>query len=157
MIRMKSFSTPLLALLLSAMFAAGARAQSYSIDWFTIAGGGGSSTGNVYSVSGTIGQPAASGSPMAGDNYSLTGGFRALYAMQTEGAPLLAISLANSAVMVSWSSASTNWILQQNANLSSANWVTAPETITDNGMLKFIIVNPPAGNRFYRLFRSQGQ
>jgi hypothetical protein len=77
--------------------------------------------------------------------------------MQTEGAPLLAISLANSAVMVSWSSASTNWILQQNANLSSTNWITAPETITDNGMLKFIIVNPPAGNRFYRLFRSQGQ
>jgi hypothetical protein len=31
------------------------RAQSYSIDWFTIDGGGGTSTG-VYSVSGTIGQ-----------------------------------------------------------------------------------------------------
>ena len=31
-------------------------AQSYSIDWFTIAGGGGTSTGGPYSVSGTIGQ-----------------------------------------------------------------------------------------------------
>ena len=29
-------------------------AQSYSIDWFTIDGGGGTSTGGVYSVSGTI-------------------------------------------------------------------------------------------------------
>jgi hypothetical protein len=151
MIRMKSFSTPLPALSLSAMLAIGASAQSYSIDRFTIAGGGGSSTGSVYSVSGTIGQPAASGAPMTGGNYLLTGGFWALYAVQTEGAPLLAISLTNSAVMVSWSSASTNWILQQKADLNSTNWIVAPEAIMGNGTLKFIIVNPPTGNRFYRL------
>jgi|ERR1035438_4685715 hypothetical protein len=154
---MKSFLIPLLAILLSAILASEAHAQSFSIDWFTIAGGGGASTGSVYSISGTIGQPAASGSPMAGGNYSLTGGFWALYAVQTEGAPLLAISLASSAVMVSWSSASTNWILQQNANLNSTNWLTAPETVMDNGTSKYIIVNPPAGNQFYRLFRFQEQ
>ena len=34
-------------------------AQSYSIDWFTIAGGGGTSTGGVYSVS----APSASRTP----------------------------------------------------------------------------------------------
>ena len=39
------------------------RAQSYSIDWYKISGGGGTSTGGVYSVSGTIGQPDASGEP----------------------------------------------------------------------------------------------
>ena len=31
-----------------------ARAQQYSIDWFTIDGSGGTSTGGVYQVSGTI-------------------------------------------------------------------------------------------------------
>jgi hypothetical protein len=31
----------------------------YSIDWSTIDGGGGTSTGGVYSVTGTIGQPDA--------------------------------------------------------------------------------------------------
>ena len=36
-------------------------AQSYSIDWYKIAGGGGTSTGGVYSVSGTIGQNDAAG------------------------------------------------------------------------------------------------
>ena len=47
-----------------------AQAQiSYSIDWFTIDGGGGTSTGGVYSVSGTIGQPDASGA-VTGGNYS---------------------------------------------------------------------------------------
>ena len=50
------------SLVVSLVFVAAAltvRAQSYSIDWFTIDGGGGTSTGGVYSVSGTIGQPDA--------------------------------------------------------------------------------------------------
>ena len=42
----------------------------------------------MYSVSGTIGQHDAGG-PMTGGNYSLTGGFWALYAVQTPGAPCL--------------------------------------------------------------------
>src|SRR6185503_17568854 len=54
-----------------------ADAQQYTIAWFTIDGGGGTSTGGVFSVSGTIGQPDAGG-PMTGGNYSLTGGFWAL-------------------------------------------------------------------------------
>jgi hypothetical protein len=153
---MKSFLIPLLAILLSAILASKAHAQSFSIDWFTIAGGGGSSTGSVYTVSGTIGQSAASGAAMAGGNYSLTGGFWAIYAVQTEGAPLLTISRTNNAVMVFWPATSTNWMLQQNANLSSTNWITAPETIMDNGTSKYIIVSQPAGNQFYRL-SSPGQ
>jgi hypothetical protein len=44
-----------LVLALSLWSASSASAQSYSIDWFTIDGGGGTSTGGVYSVSGTIG------------------------------------------------------------------------------------------------------
>ena len=39
-----------LAFLLAGL--ATARSQSYSLDWFTIDGGGGTSTGGVYSVSG---------------------------------------------------------------------------------------------------------
>src|SRR5437899_2475559 len=41
------------------LLATSAHAQSYSIDWFTIDGGGGTSTGGVYQVSGTVGQPDA--------------------------------------------------------------------------------------------------
>lgn len=141
-----------LALLLG-ILVADACAQNLSIDWFTIAGGG-TSTNGIYSISGAIGQHDASAS-MNNGNYSLTGGFWTLYALQTEGAPLLAISRTNSVVLVSWSSTSTNWILQQNANLNSTNWITAPESITYNGTSQFIIVNPPAGNRFYRLYRPQ--
>ena len=126
-------------------------AQSYSIDWFTIDGGGGTSTGGVYAVSGTIGQPDAGG-PMTGGNYSLTGGFWSLFAVQTPGAPVLSIKLTpTNTAQVYWPSPSTGFNLQVNTNLATTNWGAPPETVTDNGTIKFIIVNPPAGNRFYRL------
>src|SRR6266850_395886 len=76
------------------------------IDWFTIDGGGGSSSGGVYSVSGTIGQPDAS-SAMTGGGYSLTGGFWSLLAVQTPGAPLLTIArTSTNTIAVSWPSPS---------------------------------------------------
>ena len=49
-------------------------AQNYSIDWFKIAGGGGTSTGGLYQVSGTIGQHDA-GPVMTNGQFSVTGGF----------------------------------------------------------------------------------
>ena len=126
-------------------------AQSYSIDWYKVAGGGGTSTGAIYSVSGTIGQHDAGG-PMTGGNFSLTGGFWALYAVQTPGAPVLSIKLTTTnTAMVYWPSPSTSFTLQVNTNLATTNWVTPAESVTDNGTIKFIIVNPPVGNRFYRL------
>ena len=132
-----------------------AHAQSYSIDWFTIDGGGGTSTGGVYSVSGTIGQPDA-GVVMTGGNYSLTGGFWSLYAVQTPGAPLLTITLNPqlSTINVSWPSPSTGWLLQQNTNsVSSVNWSNVTATIQDDSAMKTVVVNPPTGNRFYRLIK----
>src|SRR5258706_14955898 len=46
-------------------------AQSYAIDWFTLDGGSGTSTGGEYSVSGTVGQQDAG--VMSGGEYSLVG------------------------------------------------------------------------------------
>jgi hypothetical protein len=126
-------------------------AQSYSIDWYKVSGGGGTSTGGVYSVSGTIGQPEA-GSALSGGNYSVTGGFWSHIAVvQTPGAPLLTITLTTTnTALVSWASPSTGWSLQQNNDLSTANWVAGPSPV-DNGVIKYVIVNPPSVNRFYRL------
>ncbi len=128
-------------------------AQSYSIDWYKIAGGGGTSTNGQYSLSGTIGQHDAGG-PMTGGDFSLTGGFWALFAVQTPGAPVLTIMLTSTnTAMVYWPSPSTGFNLQQNTNLATTNWVAVTNTVTDNGTIRFIIVNPPTGNRFYRLFK----
>ena len=129
-----------------------ASAQQYAIPWSKIAGGGGmQSTGGVYSVSGTIGQHDAGG-PMVGGPYSLTGGFWSLYAVQTPGAPVLSIKLTTTnTAQVYWPSPSTGFTLQVNTNLATTNWVTPAESVIDNGTIKYILVNPPAGQRFYRL------
>ena len=83
-------------------FTPNSQAQSYSIDWYKIAGGGGTSTNGQYAVTGTIGQPDAGGA-MAGGNYSLTGGFWSLISVvQTPGAPMLNISRSGSTVTVYW-------------------------------------------------------
>ena len=126
------------------------RAQSYSIDWYKVSGGGGTSTGGVYSITGTIGQQDAGG-PMTGGNYSLTGGFWSLYAVQTPGAPLLSIQFTNNTAVVYWPSPSTGFSPQVTTNLVTTNWVTPPEAVTDNGVIKYLIVNPTPGNRYYRL------
>lgn len=118
--------TLLFTLILGAS-AVAASAQNYSIDWFTIDGGGGTSTGSVYSVSGTIGQPDAGG-PMTGGNYSLTGGFWVLpFAVQTEGAPLLTIvHFGPGQARISWAPNTPGFVLQENANLNTTNWVNSP-------------------------------
>jgi len=52
-------------------------AQSYSLDWRTMDGGGSRSTNGQVVISGTIGQPDAGG-PMTNGPYSVTSGFWAL-------------------------------------------------------------------------------
>ena len=141
----------LFALLLSGVCA---HAQTYSIDWFTIDGGGGTSSGGVYLLSGTIGQPDANVRPLTGGDFSLVDGFWSLLAVQTPGAPLLTIRLSttNTAIVL-WPSPSTGFTLQQNADLNTTNWSAAPQTVTDNGTNRFILVSPPTDNRFFRLFK----
>jgi hypothetical protein len=141
-------------LILHSSFGLRVLGQQYTVDWYKVSGGGGTSTGGVYSVSGTIGQHDAGG-PMTGGNYSLTGGFWALYSVQTPGAPMLSIKLTTTnTAMVYWPSPSTGFNLQVNTSVAPANkgnWATPSQSITDNGTIKYIIVNPPVGEGFYRL------
>jgi hypothetical protein len=68
--------------------------------------------------------------------------------------PLSIARTATNTVAVSWPSPSTGWQLQQNTNnVASVNWSNAPGTIQDDGTNKTLIVNPPTGNRFYRLLK----
>ena len=125
-------------------------AQTYSIDWYKVSGGGGTSTGGVYAVSGTIGQHDA-GTPMTGGNYSLTGGFWALISVvQTAGAPTLFISHAGNTVTVYWQDVS-GWALQQNGNLAaSAGWSASSGVTLLNGT-NYLNLTSPTGNLFFRL------
>jgi hypothetical protein len=138
------------ALVLVLPFAACAQ---YTIDWHTFGGGGGTSTGGVYSVSGSIGQLDA-GPVMNGGNFSLVGGFWSLTAVQVPGAPLLSVFLtATNTAIIAWPAPSAGFVLQQKAEIDATAWAMPSEGVIDNGTNRFIIVKPPTGNRYYRLFK----
>jgi hypothetical protein len=128
-----------------------ASAGQFSISWYKIAAGGGTGTNQTFAVTGTAGANDA-GSSMNGGNYSVTGGFWAIYAVSSPGAPALniAVTLTNT-LIISWPSPSTGFGLQQNSDLTGTVWVTPSETMNDDGIHRFIVVIPSPGNRFYRL------
>src|SRR5262245_51388622 len=108
-------------------------AQQYSINWYKVSGGGGTSTNGQYGITGTIGQPDAGGA-MSGGNYSVTGGFWSVISVvQTPGAPALNISHSGNTVTIYWQNVS-GWALQQNADLALGNnWSASGGVTTSNG------------------------
>ena len=115
-----------------------------------MAGGGGTSTNGQFSLSGTIGQPDASGA-LTGGNFSVTGGFWALVnVVQTPGAPTLYISHNGNAVTVYWQNV-PGWSLVQSSNLTTpvATWPASVGVV--GGVTNSLSLTNPTGNVFYRL------
>lgn len=121
----------------------------YAITWSTIDGGGGASTGGVYSVRGTIGQPDAGGA-MSNGLYSVTGGFWALpTAIQTVGAPTLTIAPATPGhATISWSPNTPGYVLQETVSLAPTNWINSA-----SGASNPITLSATNSAKFYRLFK----
>lgn len=161
---MKTSILPLAAFgaALSLMTSVSAVAQSggpYDLSWSTIDGGGGTSTGGPYSLSGTIGQPDAGG-PMTGGTYSLIGGFwGGVSAIQTPGAPQLTVQrdLLTGAVTVSWPVPADGWVLDQTTALSSVPtsilWTQVGFPYQTNAGRISVSIPSPIGARYYRLRR----
>ncbi len=129
-------------------------AQQYAIDWFTIDGGGGTSTGGVYSVSGTIGQPDAG--RMTGASYALDGGFWGFVrTIQTPGAPLLSVERIGTSVRVFWPVPATDFVLDQTTALAASPaatiWTQVSFPYSTNATHISITVPAPMGTKFYRL------
>lgn len=127
-------------------------AAEYTIDWFTIDGGGGTSTGGIYSLSGAIGQPDAGS--MSGGNFTLQGGFWGVVAaVQTEGAPWLSVTRSNAVVLISWPQPAPDWMLEWTAALTnvSNSWTLIPPPYPVSGTNCVLHEPLPIGNKFYRL------
>ena len=129
-----------------------ATAQTYAIDWFTVDAGGGTCSGNVYQLSGTIGQPDA-GSTMNGGTCNLDGGFWGIAAVvQRSGAPALTMRRTSpTTAMISWPYPSTGFTLEETSNLGGSSWVTHSGNISNDGAMNNVVVNTSLGNRFFRL------
>jgi hypothetical protein len=147
------FASLLCAVVLCAV--TNARAQSYSIDWYKIAGGGGTSSNGTYTVSGTIGQ--ADAGTMSGGSYSLTGGFWSLISVvQTEGAPTLNITYSGGSAILSWQLPATGFTLENNPVCAINGWAGASQTYVTNGNTVSVTVSPPLnGMKYFRLHKTQ--
>ena len=120
----------------------------YAIDWHTIDGGGGTSTGSVYSVTGTLGQPDANSGPLSGGTFELNSGFWAT-AVQTPGGPYLSIVAAGPGqATISWTPDNSGWILQEKGSLTSSSWTNSPSISTNP-----VVVPATLPTTFYRLHK----
>jgi hypothetical protein len=131
-----------------------ALAQNYGVDWHTIPGGAGISSNTTYTISGTIGQPAAAHA--AGDRYAIDSGFWAFAAvMQTPGAPRLTLQRASATTLVIlWPSPSTDFLLQSATDIAAGNWAAVAMPPADDGTTKSVVISLSPGNQFFRLLKS---
>ena len=67
-------------------------------------------------------------------------------------APRLAVARTpTNTLVISWPSSTAGFTLQTNTSLTPASWGAMSTSPYEDGINKFIIVNPPADNRFFRL------
>ena len=155
--KLNSFSFALGGLFLAALTTA-ARAQSggaFDLSWSTVDGGGGTSAGGQFSLSGTIGQPDAGVATVTGGQFSLTGGFWSFFSVaQTPGAPLLKIKLIGVNAVLSWPLNTSGFLLQETLSLSAPVWTLTPEPMVDTATEHTVTV-PAAGlTKCFRLKHS---
>ena len=127
------------------------RADTFAIDWFTLDGGGGTSTNGQFSVSGTIGQADAGKS--SGGGYVIDGGFWSVsLVVQTEGAPQLKITRSGGNIILSWPLTVTGFHLEDSGNLATpAGWQTNAQSVVVINGENTVTVPASAGLRFFRL------
>ena len=67
--------------------------------------------------------------------------------------PSLSVALVGTNLTLSWPSFSTDYMLFQNDDLTSTNWIPVPGTVNDIGTIQSQNVAPTAGSRFYQLLK----
>ncbi len=140
-----------LLLLTLAATALGAPAQTFSLDWWTVDGGGGTSAGGVYSVSGAVGQPDAG--VMSGGEFTLVGGFWSeVNATQPAQVPQLSVEpTALNCVRIFWPASAVGFVLQEKPRLDSTPWTEVTASIIESNGCKQFLIAPATGTHFYRL------
>jgi hypothetical protein len=145
------------SVLLGLALAAGAHAQNLAIDWWTFAGGAGTSTAGAYAITGATGQPDPG--RLRSEAYTVEGGFWCVAgSFQQPEAPRLSVRLTGTnTIIISWSTNSPGFELQENAEYPDApNWLPvnllpAVVVIGENQVEKQVLASTPTGRRFYRL------
>ena len=125
---------------------------AYNLAPRTFSGGGGTSHGGSYAVSGSIGLPDA-GPVLSGGAYSLRGGFwnMQMAIAATGEIPSIVIEhSSNDQILIRWAAQGGDWILQQTETLPGG-WTSAVEPVTSNGAEEAVVISPSGRERFFRL------
>jgi hypothetical protein len=127
------------------LLAASAHAQ-LNINWFTVVGGGGTSSGGSFTVTGSIGRPDAG--VVSGGQFTLRGGFwPGLVVPSTSEAPTLFIQFSGDSVIISWLPSTPGFELETTVDLAGAVWTPAPPgnpvTILVAGQTRFFRLKKP--------------
>jgi hypothetical protein len=106
-------------------------AESLSIDWYTVDGGGGSASAGEFTLSGTVGQPDV-GTLTASGGVAIVGGYWSQFAdvtvIQPER-PVLNICLSNAnTLLLSWPADQTGYLLEQRPAATPGVWSNVPVT-----------------------------
>lgn len=129
-----------------------ALSQTFAVSPSVIASGGGTSTGGIFSVSGTIGQPAAGN--LAGGSFALQGGFwSSAEAVQTPGAPHLHLVRSGGNYILTWANTGAGFILEVATALQTLNtsWNNSGATPTLANGTNTVTLPVQPGKAFYRL------
>ena len=108
-----------------------AGAQTYSIDWHAVAGGGGTRTGGGYSLSATTGQAEAG--TESSFNFALAGGFNTFAIDETAGlanADLSLVTISVGTLSPAFAPGTTNYIVSVSSGTTS---LTVTPTAADAG------------------------
>jgi hypothetical protein len=127
-------------------------ATDLNISWFTVDGGGGTSSNSLGQLLGTIGQPDAA--TLTAGNLTLVGGFWG--AVQTPGQPWLSVRLTmTNTVVISWPQSDTGWRLQATTNLLTKpiNWTEIAAPYHTNAADLYLVEPWRPGQRYYRLHK----
>jgi len=136
-------------LILSLLFASAvAHPHSYSIDHFTIDGGGGVSTDGHYFITGGI---SDTGGAATGEPYLFESGLWPFFS-PAPGAPTLFINYSGHATILFWFSVPSEYLLEHNNDLAGTNgWSALPVPAASMNGVFYVTNAIVPGSDFYRL------
>jgi hypothetical protein len=125
-------------------------AATYTIDWHSIDGGSGESSGGGFSASGTIGQPVAG--ELSGGEFSLLTGFWSIAVpAQVPEAPALRVQAGGNQVLLAWPASATGFQLETTSQIAPPAWSLVDGTpVVIEGEHRILLTRHP-GQWFFRL------
>ena len=139
------------SLVLGVLLTAARLNAQFTLDWFTLDGGGGASAGGGFTLTGTIGQPDAAAS--SGGGYSVQGGFWSASLAPFTNSPALRIELTGANVLLTWPHPSTGFQLEKTLNLTAPQWTNVNTAPVQSGPEWQVLQSVTPGAHFYRLRR----